>query len=513
MVEAKGVSAPAFTEAFDLASERLGGAVLAANDEFFAQKENLLKASRAVFLEHEYTDRGKWMDGWETRRRRTPGFDWALVRLGLPGVIRGVVVDTAFFRGNYPEHCSIEACAARPDARVEDLLGPEVRWVELLPRSPLAGDTQNFFAVDCPSRFTHLRLNIYPDGGVARLRVHGEVVPDWRRLGHPGVELDLAAVESGAQVLSCSDMFFGVRHNLIMPGRAANMGDGWETRRRRGPGHDWALVLLAAQGEIHRIEVDTNHFKGNYPDTCMIEGIDAAGRPAAALSDAEDWRELLPRTKLQAHTRHLFEEELVASGPFTHLRLNIHPDGGVSRLRVFGVATREGATAQRLRRLNALPQADAEAELKAACGSSAWAARMGAARPFADMEELLSAADHHWVRLSREDWLEAFRAHPRIGESKAAVEHGVAARRWATEEQSGTRSADEETRAALSAGNRAYDERFGHIFIVCATGKAAAEMLELLRARLENSPEKELPIAAEEQRKITRIRLKKMLSG
>lgn len=523
MAETRGVTAPDFTEAFDLASERLGGAVLAANDEFFAPKENLLRASKPIFREDEYTDRGKWMDGWETRRRRTPGFDWCLVRLGLPGVIRGVIVDTAFFRGNYPEQCSIEACAARPDARVEELLDPRTDWIEIVPRSPLAGDAQNAFAVRCPARFTHVRLNIYPDGGVARLRVHGEVVPDARRLGQPGAELDLAAVESGARVLSCSDMFFGVRHNLIMPGRAANMGDGWETRRRRGPGHDWALVALAAQAEIRCIEVDTSHFKGNYPDTCMIEGIDAPGSGAVDLAGADAWRVVVPRTKLQAHTRHFFEDELLARGPFTHVRLNIYPDGGVSRLRVFGSATRDGAAQARLRWLNALTRKEAEAELLVACGSTAWAARMADARPFPDAQGLFAMAEQIASSLGREDWLEAFRAHPRIGEPRPAAQAGGApaeaaeqsalARRFSSEEQAGARAADAETLDALARYNRAYDEKFGHIFIVCATGKSAAEMLSLLRERLDHTPEQELAIAAEEQRKITRIRLEKLLHG
>jgi len=508
-----------FRDLPDLASERLGGAAIAANDEFFAPKENLVKASKAVFLEHEYTDRGKWMDGWETRRCRTPSFDWCIVRLGLPGVVRGVVVDTAFFRGNYPEHCSIEACAARPDAPVDVLLSPATRWVEILPKSPLQGNSENLFAIASSQRFTHLRLNIFPDGGVARLRVHGEATADWRRLGRPGVEIDLAAVENGGAVPACSDMFFGVRHNLIMPGRAPNMGDGWETRRRRGPGHDWALIALAAQGELRRIEVDTNHFKGNYPDTAMIEGIDAAGRSADELLGAADWREVVPRVKLQAHTRHHFEEELAHAGPFTHLRLNIYPDGGVSRLRVWGVVTREGAAAQRLRRLNALGREECVEELRAACGASAWAARLADARPFTNADALFAAADQVFEALGPDDWHEAFRAHPRIGETRAATaatdatDNGQAARRWSSEEQSGVRGAEQETLEALAAGNRAYEEKFGHIYLVCATGKSAAEMLAILQERLAHTPDEELGTAAAEQRKITRIRLEKLLRG
>jgi allantoicase len=321
-----------FTELIDLASERLGGAVLYANDDFFAQKENLLKPSAPVFIEGKYTDRGKWMDGWESRRRRTPGFDWCLIRLGLPGRIRGVVVDTSFFRGNYPEQCSLEAVALEGHPDADALTSEATRWAEILPISGLRGDSQNPFEIASRERFTHLRFRIYPDGGVARLRVYGEVVPDWNSLARRG-EVDLAAAENGALVLACSDMFFGHRHNLIMPGRAADMSDGWETKRRRGPGHDWSVIRLAARGEIRRVEVDTAHFKGNYPDTCSLEAADAAG---AAEIAALRWKEALPRTKLQAHTRHFYEAELADVGAVTHVRFNIYPDGGVSRLRLYG---------------------------------------------------------------------------------------------------------------------------------------------------------------------------------
>ncbi len=318
-----------FTELIDLAAEKLGGAVLAANDEFFAPKENLLKATAPIFIEGKYTDLGKWMDGWETRRKRTPGHDWCIVRLGLSGIVRGVVVDTSFFRGNYPEECSLEACTVDGQPTVEELTGNNVEWKEILPRSALQGDSQNPFKIQSGNRFTHLRLRIYPDGGVARLRVFGEVVPDWRRLRNRGSEIDLAAVENGGLVLSCSDMFFGHRHNLIMPGRAANMSDGWETKRRRGPGHDWVVIQLAAPGCVQRLEVDTSYFKGNFPESCSLEG-------RFGSLESADWKPILERTKLQAHTRHHFEDELRDAGTVSHLRFNIFPDGGVSRLRVFG---------------------------------------------------------------------------------------------------------------------------------------------------------------------------------
>ena len=348
-----------FTDLIDLAAERLGGAVLAANDEFFAPKEALLRGAPPEWREGMYTDRGKWMDGWETRRRRTPGHDWAIVRLGVPGVVRGVVIDTSFFRGNYPERASLDAYELPGLPTVAELTRETTPWMPLLEPVPLAGDARNRFEVDGGSgptggggggggggkqgkqrerRVTHVRLNIFPDGGIARLRVHGEARPEPRTLRN-GAVVDLAAMELGGFVVACSDMFFGHRQNLILPGRSTHMGDGWETRRRRGPGHDWTIVRLAARGVVERIEIDTDHFKGNAPDACTVESCDAAGATAEALTgDGAAWTELLARTKLQPHTRHRFEE-LKHDAPATHVRLAIHPDGGVARLRVFGRVT------------------------------------------------------------------------------------------------------------------------------------------------------------------------------
>ncbi len=326
-----------FTELVDLASERLGGVAVAANDEFFAPKENLLKVAKPVFIEAKYTDVGKWMDGWETRRRRTPGFDWCIIRLGLPGILRGIVVDTSHFKGNYPPYCSLDACAVDGHPDVETLTSADARWNEILPKSSVQGHAENRFGTASPQRFTHLRFNIYPDGGVARLRVYGEVARDFTQLMGTSSVIDLAAVEHGGLVIACSDMFFGSRHNLVMPGPALSMSDGWETRRRRGPGHDWAVIKLGTSGIIRRLEVDTSHFKGNFPESCSLE---ACAAPAKATQESVlsslPWVEVLPRTKLQAHTRHFFEKELNPVGAATHVRFNIYPDGGVSRLRVFG---------------------------------------------------------------------------------------------------------------------------------------------------------------------------------
>lgn len=325
-----------FTDLIDLASEKLGGAVLFANDDFFAQKENLLKPAAPAWKEGVYTDLGKWMDGWETRRRRSPRldekFDWCVIRLGMPGEIKGVVVDTAFFRGNYPSHCSLEACTVDGQPDIEQLLNANTQWTEILSLSELKGDSKNAFTIDHACRVTHLRFKIYPDGGVARLRVHGNVMPDWDALRKRNSEIDLAAAENGGDVPLASDMFFGHRHNLIMPGLAQDMSDGWESQRRRGPGYDWCIVKLGIKGTITRVEIDTSHFKGNYPESGSLEG----GVSNDGNVESIEWHELLAMTKLQAHTRHTFASELAELGAITHVRFNIFPDGGVSRLRLFG---------------------------------------------------------------------------------------------------------------------------------------------------------------------------------
>jgi allantoicase len=324
-----------FTELADLAAERVGGRAIVANDEFFAPKENLLKPGRGVFIPDKFTSRGKWMDGWETRRRRTPGHDWCILRLGMPGTIRGVDIDTNHFIGNYPEKASLEACHHPGQAERRALVSPKTEWTEILPLSALRGGAQNLFGVKSERVFTHVRLNIHPDGGVARLRVYGDVRVDVAARARARAVVDLASIRNGGLVLAASDMHFGSKDNVIMPGRSANTGDGWETKRRRGPGHDWLILRLGAPGLLERIEVDTNHFKGNYPESGSLEGCRA---PAASLAELQTegvgWRALLPRTKLRAHHRHFFRP--TDKGPFTHVRFRIFPDGGVSRLRLHG---------------------------------------------------------------------------------------------------------------------------------------------------------------------------------
>jgi len=499
------MSEPSFVDLPDLASDAFGGAAIACSDDFFAEKENLVRATSAIWKEHEYTDRGKWMDGWESRRFRpldgvAPGsdssvHDWCIVRLGLPGVIRGVVVDTAFFRGNYPESCALYATCTDDALDLRAL--EQATWTELVARAPLRGDTRNAFAIADHHRYTHVRLDIYPDGGVARLRVHGDVVPAWQRLRALGGPIDLAALEHGAVVESCSDMFFGSRNNLIKPGPPVSMADGWETRRRRGPGNDWAIVRLAACGTIERVELDTTHFKGNAPGLCTLEGVRA---PGVAADELSGWRPLLA-SPLLPHRRHVFDGELRRIGPVTHLRLSVFPDGGVARLRAWGELAHEPAAS--LQALHAMSEADARAALRKCCGSARWAEAMTAARPFEDVPALLRIAERQWWALDEADHREAFAAHPKIGTTSDAA--------WSRQEQQGAVAASAQTHAELVAANRAYEDKHGFIYIICATGRTADAMLADLRARTERTTAEELRAAAEEQAKILRLRLHKLM--
>ncbi|MFF4922802.1 allantoicase [Kitasatospora sp. NPDC001261] len=384
MTTADTPSAP-FTELVDLASRLLGAGVVATNEDTFADAENLLVAKPAEFRPHTFGHKGQIMDGWESKRRRgvsadqphptDEDHDWAIVRLGAAGVVRGVIVDTAHFTGNYPETASVEAASVPGHPSPEELQDAE--WTTIVPRTALNGDTAHEFAVTDGTRYTHVRLNIFPDGGVARLRVHGEVLPDPRELD--GLTFDLAAQEYGGVAEAASDRYFSSPHNLNAPGRASVMGDGWETRRRRDKANDWVQIALAGGGEVLAAEVDTSYFVANAPGWADLIGFDASTGVDPA--DGE-WFELLPRTRLQPDTRHRFR--LAAGRPVTHVRINVHPDGGLARLRLTGRLTGAGRAALALRWFNALPAAEAVAALTGAGLTADEAAALTAARPAAD---------------------------------------------------------------------------------------------------------------------------------
>ncbi len=323
---------PAFARyAVNLASAGLGAKALSVSDDFFAEVARMLEDRPAVFIADKYDDNGKWMDGWESRRKRGPGYDHAVVQLATPGVIRGFDIDTSHFTGNYPPACSVEACNVKGEP------GAGTAWTTVLPLSKLGASAHHFLASHSESTWSHVRLNIYPDGGVARFRVFGEPWLDHAVLADKTI--DLASALNGGRVIAYSDAHYGAFRRMLSPGRGVDMGDGWETRRRRTPGNDWIIVALGARGIVEGVEIDTAHYKGNYPDAASMQAADL-GRgfdtlDEAVIASSMFWSELLPREQLSADHIHNFGT-VNTIGPVTHIRLNIYPDGGVSRLRVFG---------------------------------------------------------------------------------------------------------------------------------------------------------------------------------
>lgn len=501
-----------FAHLVDLSADALGTFVLYATDDYFAEKENLLKPGAPEWREGAYTDKGKWMDGWESQRKREAGHDFAIVRLGAPGRIHGALVDTTHFKGNAPQEVALEGLDA-PDTATPAQLNASTAWFDVLPRQPVKPDFPNVLKAATPSgRVTHVRLRIYPDGGVARLRVYGEVVPDRRTFWRRG-SVDLAAVENGGTIAAVSDQFFGPPSNLLLPGRGVNMGDGWETKRRRTPGSDWCVIRLARRGVVERVELDTHFFKGNAPQATLIEALDEEELGAEAVANLlrapKGWQTLLSKTALVQHRRHQLEPDRPMA--VTHLRVHIFPHGGVNRLRVYGTALDSAAERDVLERLNALEPDAASKHFLACCGARAWAETMTALRPFGSMREVFAAAEAVWWKLGTTAWLDAFAAHPRIGSKQKGKSQGAKSAAWSKGEQRRVDDADKAVRARLAQLNDEYFKKFGFIFIVFATGKSGDEMLALLEERLARSKKAELETAAVEQMKITRLRLEKWL--
>lgn len=374
---------PSFVNLTDLVSRKVGGEVLFATDDWFAVAENLLKEDEPVWWEGEFTDFGKKMDGWETRRKRIPGHDWCIIKLGIPGVIRGVDANTRHFTGNYTPRLSIQAACLTPDVEFPDrssAMGSKATeeqfeemkklqtesWEEIVPMKPLRSGTEetcnNYFSINSEKRWTHIRLNMFPDGGIGRLRVYGDAKPNWSEIDQNSL-IDLVAVENGGVCVGFSDAKFCFPKNLITKERSVTMADGWETARKRDrpailemgsdgvlefTSRDWAVFRLGTKGIIERIEVDTNHFKGNYPDSCTVEGCvlteqeeryGQTARPDKPHGDFDsfNWRAILPPAKLSAHKRHHYRMDALTNiGPVTHVRLTMKPDGGISRLRLWG---------------------------------------------------------------------------------------------------------------------------------------------------------------------------------
>jgi allantoicase len=314
-----------------LEQPRLGTKVVYATDDFFADKSRLIEPAEPVFIADKFDENGKWMDGWESRRKRVKGHDYCVVRLGVRGIIRGLDIDTRHFTGNFPPAASVEACVS-----ADENPGDAADWQEIQSRVNLQGDSHHYLTVKIEQAFTHVRLHIFPDGGVARLRIYGEVSPDWDGVD-AGSSLDLFALEHGGRALMCNDEHFGSMHNLNLPGRGINMGDGWETARRREPGNDWVILALGHPGIIERVEIDTAHFKGNYPDRAMLQAALLKETDLQTIEkESRNWPTLLAEQKLSMDAQHSFSDEVAGAGVVSHVRLSIFPDGGISRLRLTG---------------------------------------------------------------------------------------------------------------------------------------------------------------------------------
>jgi allantoicase len=317
----------------NLADARLGAKATFVTDDWFAEVNRMLNPEPPVWKEGVYDDAGKWMDGWESRRKRFEGYDYAIIRLGAPGMIQALEINTNFFTGNFPPSASVDVCYS-PDQDPDE----QTKWYTLLPSVDLKGDSEHLFEVNNDQPWSHVRLNIYPDGGIARFRVYGRPYIDWNNIDG-SQKIDLVSALNGGCALSCSDEHFGKMGNLTNPGRGVNMGDGWETARRRSPGYDWVILALGSPGIAEEIEIDTAHFKGNFPDSCDIQAAYVrGGSPEQIATQSLFWKTLLPNQKLSADSIQTFSVD-PEFGPITHVKLNIHPDGGVSRLRVFGKPT------------------------------------------------------------------------------------------------------------------------------------------------------------------------------
>lgn len=469
----------------DLLSTAVGGRVVDCNDEFFAAAANLLRPGDPVWDPHAYTDRGKLMDGWETRRRREPGHDWCVVALGIAGRVEELVVDTSYFTGNYPEAFSVDACGVESDRELRD-----EEWVEVVARTPLQGDAVAAFPVTSPYRVTYLRLNIHPDGGIARFRARGTPIPAMDQVCPGQGRPDLVSALVGGESVEASDVHYSPPSNLLRPTEPAGMWDGWETRRRRGPGHDWVVLRLGLPGVAEQVVVDTRHFKGNAPGWVSLH----------VSEDGRHWEEAVTRAAVAADS-----VSVVTLEPPVHarwVRLDIHPDGGVARLRLHGRPDPEAAAGLRLLYLNSLLERDARRFFRSACASALWGERMAGMRPFPDVDSVFGCAQEAFDHLGEPDWLEAFAGHPRIGERGDAT---------AGREQSGTASASREVLNRLTRVNEEYEAKFAFTYIVYATGKSAEGMLEIAESRLDNTRSEEIVNASIEQRAITVSRLRRML--
>ena len=315
----------------NLASPKMGTKILAFSDDFFGEVTRMLNDKDPIFIEDKYDNHGKWMDGWESKRRRDGGNDWAIIKLGSAGIISKIEIDTSYFTGNFPPFFSLEGIYSETEPDKDS------NWKTLIDKTSLIGDCKNNFELNLKETLNFIRLQIFPDGGVARIRLFGEVRYNWKQF-NSGEIIELSSLKLGGSILAYNNAHYGDVSALLSDGRGKTMGDGWETRRRREPGNDWIIIKLAQKGNIEKIEIDTAHFKGNYPDRASIQAtsIDKNITTKDLIQNSENWTIILDETKLSADNIHTYKINSNSKNEATHIRLNIYPDGGVSRLRIFG---------------------------------------------------------------------------------------------------------------------------------------------------------------------------------
>ncbi|MBT3221011.1 MAG: allantoicase [Proteobacteria bacterium] len=484
-----------FAGTVDLVARSNGGQLVVASDDFFAARENLIESGRGVHLPDRYSERGKWRDGWQTRQNHCAGHHWCIAEMALPGIVRGIDIDTNHFGPDSPLFASIDACCAEPSASPAQLCEEE-NWQEILPQSPIKPNSHNLFGVVDSRLWTHIRLNIYPDGGVARLRVFGEGVFDAEQVPS-GEPIDLLAAQNGGRALMSSDGFSARLNNLLSSNPAASSKDGWAPHRNRR-GEHFVIFALGTPGTLENIEVDTHHFANNCPRRCAIDGLYWPDASAGMLYRSSEWVEALTQKRISGHTQHNFTH-LAHEGPFTHIRLRFDPDGGFSRLRLWGHPNRLHPSADRLLGLlNNLTEDAAVSALQRSCGSPRWAQAVIDHRPFFSRTALLGIAENLWWKMSEADWKEAF--------SNEFAESS----KWFEGEQRGVKGSTDEATSALAEANQSYEAHFGYRFILCSADRTHEEILALLHQRLVNDPADEIRLAAAEQIKIVRTRLQNM---
>tara|TARA_B110000003_G_scaffold113211_1_gene115779 strand:+ start:172 stop:1161 length:990 start_codon:yes stop_codon:yes gene_type:complete len=314
----------------DLAQPRLGTKVIFKTDDFFASAHRIIDPSPPIFKEGLFDKNGKWMDGWESRRKRISGHDFLIIKLGKPGSISKVDVDTSHFNGNQPSMISLEGSNSKSKSLTN------LKWKNIIGKKKIKANSHHLFNVTSKSIFTHIKLNIFPDGGVARLRLYGNISKENNKLTNKTI--NLASLLNGASVIACNNEHFGKAENILAPGKAKNMGDGWETRRRRNKGSDW-LILNSIKGKkIDKIEISTHHFKGNFPSHCSLQAAFIVNKKSSTsiVKSSTKWKFLMQKVTLSANKTHKFKNKLMKNNKINFIKINIFPDGGISRFKIFG---------------------------------------------------------------------------------------------------------------------------------------------------------------------------------